>query len=243
MASEGRFGRLRDALKNANAMARTEADRDEIGGWKYYDSPLYQYEASFRELLPPGGLREVAEALKEEIGEVHVLDLLASTGTMQSLAEQVAIDSSLAVSLTDTRDESQKNRDHKVHIDHIADNVVSPRAWRSIDAWMQENIPDGGFQLIMCRPRGGLRSIPKDTEVYYYLLNQIYRRMDRRGAQAYLELDEQIVATSGLHLDISWQKRMNEQAKGLVQLSGDCQIVKLVRVPGFPEDLPVVVPR
>lgn len=148
-------------------------------------SDLYSYADTFRKVSGRNWPAFLTEQ-KERQGENSVLDLMGSG----SIFVDLPADNKLAVAL------------HKRHyfliddqrvplpkgLDVIEGDVLSRSTWQRIMEWKEGHTSGNGFDLILCRPNGGLAYTTSNPDVLYFLIEQIYELLNRENGTLYTQL-------------------------------------------------------
>lgn len=117
----------------------------------------------------PNYLRELVERKKIEQIEVLVLDLMGYGYVTRDLGVR-----GCAVGLTDKRSSKAKEFDESVGNGFVAGNIRRAKTWRGMRNWLEEQEPGKKFDLILCRPIAGMRTLPQDESFYAYTLKSLY---------------------------------------------------------------------
>jgi hypothetical protein len=144
--------------------------------WGFYNSPISDYENTFRGMLETGRIAD----LVADKGDPVVLDLMAPTGTIRYLFGQIprtTNPSGVAISLEDLRDDQTKAEDTALNITQVTGSITDSSAWRDIDKALDGRKVD----LAMARPLGGMRLLPRHPAFYALTAQRIWKRLGNEG--------------------------------------------------------------
>lgn len=228
-----RVGRL---LERRAYLDRVYHKSREQSEWSEYDSPYPEYNTVFRELLPGGFVKHLRERKKMN-KPCHVLDAMASTGFLRSLATEDCLDSGLAVTLHDHRNEAEQANDAKQQIELVAGDIVRKNTWKKIDQWQQAHALTVGFDVVVSRGIHGLTTIRADKAIGAYLLNELWKRVSLDEGMLIVEVPriamEQLVDYEEFLYNlttISFRYRLSS--------SDQCPIIQMMKFPNAPATLP-----
>lgn len=242
----GSYGHFKELLKNRKSAEFGAKSEAKSPGWGVYNSPaeVGENNASYHQTFEPVFPQPFSTYLQErkQAGKgTYVMDLM---GPGQPLRE-LPIDKGLAVTLGDSRTDQEKQDDKNKGIDVLGLNetnktpgdVLSKATWKKIGDWLQSNGKDG-FDLVLCRPVGGLLSLPKDYNIEYWLVNNAWKTLSKDDGTLLLETNPR----SGKFLDTtrSWISQLQEQ--GIDSTYGFSKrgdfVLKFTRQSNSPENLP-----
>ncbi len=157
----------RDLFKLLLQTRRLNKELSADDQWGLQDSDLESYLASFQQLITQ---EEILRLVDEKKGPIIVLDLMGSGKAWETI-ESAKI---LAVSLSDKDTEPSARRYT------IGGDVLSKTTWKRIHEWLKIN-KCSGFDIITCRPEGGIHTIPDEKALFAYLLKNLVEILNRNG--------------------------------------------------------------
>ncbi len=181
-AREKRYGDLWDESRSGSAVYAdcfrqvwpgNEDDRDD-----YYDY-IKKWTENFQN-------REGRKPL--------VLDLMSYGAFARSLDVP-----GLSLALTDRRSRKEKREDRQGERGLLIGSVMSSKSWKRIEDYLRER-QARGFDLITCRPEGGLRNIPENEGLYGAVLSRAYSRLAEEGimvSQFHPSMEERVRVSMG----------------------------------------------
>lgn len=155
--------------------ANAKLSVDERSSWGYTGSPISDYEASFG---CPVGFFNDHMAERQALGRGLVALDFASEG--QALRGISPLDAGLAVSLSDMRDDEGKRFDEEHNISHLSGDALSKGVWRNMHSWLEKKgAGENKFDVIICRPLGGMFGLPDFNSVHFFVLQNMYQLLSR----------------------------------------------------------------
>lgn len=143
--------------------------------WGIYNSGLASYSQEFAEVSDES-LFTFLEKRKESTGHAFMLDVMGQG----SLTTDGPLDGEVAVTLVDLRRADEKERDDASNKMVVDGDVLRGKTWSRVRSYVEKNEHDmnGGFDLIVCRPKGGwgfvvpgaefLDTDSEDADLYQY---------------------------------------------------------------------------
>ena len=151
--------------------------------WLFKFSGAGSYSGTFLDLLnislndgkaPPHSLKELVRKQRKLVGVPLVLDLMGYGAVLTDLNVH-----GCAVALTDERTTGRKKLDQALDKGFIAGDVRAPQTWKKLRVWQESQ--NRKFNLILCRPFGGMSSIHPNETYYKYVFNQLYSLLSIEG--------------------------------------------------------------
>lgn len=140
-------------------------------------------------------IREMVEQKKQQGVNVRILDLMSYGYFIRDLGVQ-----GCAVALTDRRRMNDKTKDDINGITFIDGDIMSPKTWRRITAYLTEQGTNAQFDFIICRPLGGLDYLPASPELYENIFYRVYPLLSSNDGvlltQCHHKLENFIVAAN-----------------------------------------------
>ena len=147
-------------------------------------------------------------------------------------------DAGLAIGLIDPRTTTEQSADAQQHIEMITGNVLSKQTWRKVQEWLERYASAKAFDIILARPVAGSGTLPNEAEVYYFILNQMWRTLSPNEGRLLVEI---ITAQSSFKpLFQEWLKVVGQTAGITVRKGGASTTLGLMKSPQAPEDLPTI---
>lgn len=205
------------------------------------NSSIEDYEKNFRKLLRNNIFdrpKHIIDLIKQKPSPV-VIDLMAPSGTLASLFEKVADKPKfgLAVSLFDSRNDSQKERDEKLGIKQLSGDIMLSRTWDKI-----ENLLGGRkADLIMERAYGGF-TLVMDERLYAMLLNKAWKLLSDNNGTLLIQVPSGFTERDNVNRKrwINNLKKidLNHRVDWHTGNRGAIKNIKLVKTPDSPKELP-----
>ena len=166
----------RKLIKLQIGVNRVRGDKKGYDGlypWGAYDSNIKNYEITFEKVLNG---KKIKDLLKDKEKPI-VVDLMAPTGTIHSLSEELSKKEmmGIAVSLEDLRTDTKRKRETGLNITQIAGDILLPSTWNKLKEQLQGRKAD----LIMERAVCGFDCIPQDLGIGAHLLNKAWKLLSR----------------------------------------------------------------
>lgn len=162
---------------------KTDVKDTKNGLWWVYGSSYENYLKDFMEVqaFPD----EIINRLRQKEKPV-VIDLLASTGALRSLAQTLKPTKfkGLAVGFHDSRDPDEINEDLSNGIEYIAGDLSDRTTWDKIDAWLGEEKAD----FIMSRAVGGLHRLPTNLGFAGHAIHRVWNALNPENGIAILQI-------------------------------------------------------
>jgi len=134
--------------------------------WGLQDSSLESYLASFKDIITQDELVQIIDKNK---GYQATLDLMGSG----SAWEDTSVDAILGVTLSD-KDYSIDRRTV------LGGDVLSKKTWKRIRSYLNDKELEG-FNIITCRPEGGIHTLPDNKDLFGYLLSEAVSLLHEGG--------------------------------------------------------------
>ncbi len=132
----------------------------EDDNWELQDSTLESYLSSFSTLI---SLEEISVLAEKKNGQPLVaLDIMGSGKALDEISNAKI----LAVTLANSDVNYSKSR----YV--FGGDIVSKETWKRIKNWLVENNHEG-FDLVTCRPEGGIHTLPDEKKLFAFLLMNI----------------------------------------------------------------------
>lgn len=232
-------------VRSALIRGKTAADFEDAGRrwsatWK---EGVLSYQSFFGRVFETP-FRDFLIGRRQEGKNTFVLDLMSPGAVLH----QLPIQGGLAVSLGDGRTDEEKMADRENGIDLATGNVLLIEPWKKIHSWLfQHNID--GFDLILCRPDGGLDPsyIPEIKGVYYSLINRAWNVLSPDNGVLltqvpyHLHYLREYSFSPGPVPKKEMDKWLQLLLDSNIGVNYDFQLaLKLVRNPNSPQNLPVL---
>ncbi|MBP7858187.1 hypothetical protein KA016_03935 [Candidatus Saccharibacteria bacterium] len=205
--------------------------------------PLDSYnDESFYGILPEP-LSQILgkKALQTPGRELVVVDLMASTGGLRSLARILKSDfgcsmKGVTVSLTDDRSEAVKIKDAGLGIQHIAADLGQDATWDRLSS----AVPNGMADYIVSAGVGGLSYLPHHRDYYTSVMQRLWGMLRPEGGAMTIEVpSNKRLAMVGIgslfRATFTWQ----QQGISVISASpGSTSVIHIERNPSNPAELP-----
>lgn len=160
-------------VANTYRFIRSVRSLGEKAYWQAYGSGVNAYERILR--LEEGSLHRLVEEKNKTTGSALMLDLFGEGQVLRELSPSAG----LAVTINDERGVLLSQSDNLQHISLIPGNVFSKRIWRQMHTWFRDLPPQISnykeeFDSILCLARGGVENLPYDTNLNFWLLQQMW---------------------------------------------------------------------
>lgn len=198
-----------------------------------YKSDVRNYDMTFNELLGRGGLAEVVRDRRKRNLPAVVLDVMSDPTVVRELQP----DAGLAIGLTDTRDPAERAADNEHDIDMIVGNVLSKQTWRQVQQWLEQHAPAKVFDLILARPVAGISTLSNEPEVYYFILNQMWKTLSPNDGTL---LAETLLLGQTKEVFLRWLKVVRKTEGMTVHTGGAQSTLRLTKFSKAPIDLPIM---
>lgn len=235
--------RIRKASASNKAIAENK-EKDFRSVWGLYNSTVEDYERrNFRNLLGRDLLfrrKHIVDFIKQRTDPV-VIDLMAPSGTLESLFEKIRDKPKfgLAVSLSDSRSDSQKAKDEKLGIKQLEGDIMLSQTWDEIKHLLNGRKAD----VIMERAEDGLNYLPRNERLYAILLNKAWKLLSDNNGMLLIQCPDSMVKSVNLK---KWIECLNKvgincksnQIYGHRGYKGFIGHLKIVKTPNSPKELP-----
>lgn len=163
--------------------------------WVIYNSPIWQYEITFRPLLQDQHIPNLLIGKDSPV----VVDLMAPSGTLRNLAQQLdrPLGLGIALSLNDLRTGQEKDLDQRLGISQIEGDVANSITWRKLVKEMNGQ----GADLIIERAVGGLYHLPKDIRFTHLVIRRLWRLLKPGGTLLMETRDESYLEEMGIDIN------------------------------------------
>lgn len=211
------------------------------GPWTMVASPLTDYCLNFKNLLigthligpyyPEDLLGNFARELSGRRAKPYVLDVFADETVVRELVDDYGFAGGVAMTVALKPVPIDKSEYSQTGL--VSGNVLNRTTWRRLTEKMGElDIPI--FDLIISRGEGALVSITDNPNVHYFLLQQLWSRLNPDGGVLLLQLPY----TKGVNLE-NWANNASKQ-KVPIQLGHDglFPIAMITRLPEAPAQFP-----
>lgn len=142
------------------------------GKWDIHDSRLHEYDYTFKHVLPMP-LKHLLILAAEGKPKPAILDLMASEAVVRE-AVALGFRYGLAVSLGMTHDDVPAL--NGAVVETVNKDLIEQLAWLEIKDRMALNgVPS--FDVILCRPEGGLMHITNSQAIHFELLQRAWRML------------------------------------------------------------------
>lgn len=161
-------GRLRDQLKSKkreNLFIRVLEKLAPNKAWLGYGEEYDGYKYRFWELLP---------IIPDNS---FIVDLMGTGEFYRDLQRNGRKVSGIALTLADTRGGNSRKLDRKNHNGYVTGDILNRKTWKKL----QQQLPDGKADLIVCNPGGGWVSFPKSPRIFIGFLDRAYRLLNVDG--------------------------------------------------------------
>lgn len=250
MSEEQPYQEIRQVYKDLTQTVEREKSGNRA--WGRYGLGEQEYSNTFR-IVSDESINEILEERKKEGKKNLVCDLMAGTGFLESIEEN--IDGGVAVGLGDGRNILDQEDDAEKGIDMVEGNLLSKKTWKKlkeeletkkqiINAQNQSEHVDG-FTMITCRPLGGIFYLTKDINVHFWLLQNAYTLLSSDHGVLLTELPYR--SDRDISQDISilkeWINELKETNPALEIKLGQSEngrsfALKLVKTTDCPKELP-----
>ncbi len=174
---------FRDILETRK-IARAHRD-EEDDQWLLDDEGVENFNYFFKNVLFGKKLEDIVRTLRESKGNVAALNVFGGTKVLEDLE----IDSGFAIKLKQKR---APEKGSKV----IEGDVLSKATWREI--------PDN-LDLVLSMGRGALYDLPDNANIFYFLINTIWNKMNASGSIALFQVPRWMKSDFE-----SWAKKVSE---------------------------------
>lgn len=106
-----------------------------------------------------------------------IIDLMGPGEFYRDLQRKGWKVSGVALTLADTRNKDSRRVDRKNHNGYVTGDILNRKTWRKL----QQQLPAGKADLIVCNPGGGWVNIPKSPNIFMGLLDRAYRLLNVDG--------------------------------------------------------------
>ena len=169
--------------------------------WGCFDSSLESYNNAFA-VAAGEPIEGFVQKRRETTGACTVLNLMGQTMVLRELKE-FGLDRGVAVALDDLRTDEQKYNDQKLGVEQLAGDVLRASLWKELAGET--------FDLIMCRPGGGMAYLPKSEPVHLALFQKMFQLLSSNDGLLLTEVDSTIIP-SNQQLQ-SWIDGQNQGSK------------------------------
>ncbi len=151
--------------RDSKQSSKGEFEQQETGKdyWAFDNEHLSDFENFFGPVLDKSIIQLVGEYRNRNQG-INVLNL--------QLLRELSPTKGVAVRLTDTRKDQEKKEDIDKGIYVISGDVLTRSIWKKIPA---------NQDFIFCMPQGALYSIPIDKNIYFFLVNEAWKKLAVNG--------------------------------------------------------------
>ncbi|MCL5011018.1 MAG: hypothetical protein M1127_02300, partial [Patescibacteria group bacterium] len=160
-------------------------------GWLYdYTMPNgpFTYEVTFQNIIDEKW-GDFLQKQKEKQGSTAAMDFMGGGTCFMNLP----VDKKLAVRLTDKGSDpffqlSLQEKELLSKIDVITGDVLSKKTWKEVFVWVEKETAGRGFDLILSRPIGGLLHITFNLDVWYFLIENLWKSLNKNRGTLYTQL-------------------------------------------------------
>lgn len=153
---------------------------------RYFSEAIDRMPAVEREYEPIEKLTRYISRLRDPDGSLIGIDLMGYGHVLQGSSAKGAnprFTSGLAVSLSDTRTERDKQRHEKKGIQLYERNILRASVWKEISDWLHTVRPEKPFaDAIFCMPLGGIENVPHNVRLERVLLGKALNLLHDKGA-------------------------------------------------------------
>lgn len=177
-------------------------EEEEASGEAWYTKSfegIESYQKRFSDVLLGQRIEDLLQERKDGRG-VIALDFMGYGVPLT----QCGIRNGLATALTDVRPPELREQ-QRDKIDFIPGDILSKRVWKGIDQWLDRQ-KEHYFDVILAAPNGGVLAVPKDPNVYYWLMDQLWRRVNRKDGVILTEF-----STTQYDLVERWKREVEKE--------------------------------
>lgn len=199
----------------------------EKGFWSWDNEHLADFDDFFQPILNKP-IETLIEEYKDSHPETYIMNLMGGVQLLRELKPSRGV----AIRLSDTRTEDEMTDDINHNLYVIKGDILSKSLWRRIPAEQD---------FIFSMPQGALYSIPINENMYYFLINEIWKKL-REGGTMFVQ---------GPNFAVSWleewipilNKNLGIDAKYAPSQSHNIDYVALsvVKSYDYPAHLPPLV--
>lgn len=160
--------RLRDQLQRKKQDNRFTRILEKVApnkAWLGYGAGFEAYKYQFWELLHPIPDNSI------------IVDLMGTGEFYRDIQKEGRSVSGVALTLADTRDRQSRIIDKKFHNSYVTGDLLNRKTWKKL----QQQLPNGKADLIVCNPGGGWVSFPKSPRIFIGFLDRVYRLLNVDG--------------------------------------------------------------
>lgn len=204
--------------------------------WPHYGTPMAEYSAAFKPLLPEGDIKSFLESRRQAGKPTLALDLFSGPEALQSVSKE--INGGLAVGLAHDRQNFLRPCFSDRHIFTMSADLTSQRTWRSVNSWVQtqEFSPVKAFDLIVDFAEGGYELVPQNLNIYYALLNDAYKVCSSDHGTMLLQIPTEAFAFP----EVQQFFQLLEQTPGIIFKRAG-RTIRIDRLPESPDELPKLI--
>lgn len=190
--------------------------------WKFDEESLAIFDEFFSTVTGGMSIQDMVDRFRQSGREPIVVNFFGGTKVLEDLG---------VVKGTSVRLENKKD-DEKYDV--ISGDLISKKIW--------DDIPDN-IDIALSMPRGGLYHIPDSPDVAYFLLNNVWNKLNPESgiflfqalffnADQFLLWADQFNGVDGVRIFYNVVEDVNDTDKYIA--------VGLYRLPGAPQDLPKI---
>ncbi|MFA5933101.1 MAG: hypothetical protein WCV81_02420 [Microgenomates group bacterium] len=164
------LGELLKTQRETKKIALEEEAQRQGGeeAWRFDNENLSQFESFFAPVLDKPLYETISEYKSSHPESTYVMNIMGGTQLLKELRPTKGI----AVRLADNRTDQEKEEDTKRKISIITGKVLSNSLWKKIPS--QQN-------FILSMPQGALYSLPISDDIYYFLINEMWKKLADNG--------------------------------------------------------------
>lgn len=165
--------RARKETLNFQGIERAHKRVSTVMPWALYNQGLKGYTDVLLDETSPYTLDETVKFKIQEGKPAYAMDLAGPGRVLR----EMPVTGGLAVTLADKRFDFEREYDDEHDISTLEGDVLSKSTWTQISEWLQRhNSP--GFDLVLCAPIAGFMHFPEDLNLYYYLTQKVWERLN-----------------------------------------------------------------
>lgn len=208
-------------------------DGDDGGRWSIYGfTDIKNYESDFSKVLNGSTIHDLLKNRQFPV----VIDLMAPSGVLATLFERFPDRQKLglAISLSDLRNYEEKERDERLNVKQIRGDLIRSSTWDEIE----EKLQGRKAGLIMERALGGLHCIPSNSRFYAMLLNKAWSLLSKNNGVLIAQIPIKFETETGKWISGIINANNIDASIDRVGVSTELMVIKLVKTPNSPEQLP-----
>jgi hypothetical protein len=193
-----------DAARQRALLKATEEKAELLAGndpWGAYRTPIRRIERNMGAALGESFTDFLRERRKRK-GKVFAMDVMGTGG----FARNYPVDGEVAFTLVDPRTDAEKRADELLNIKFIEGHVLDGKKWAEAREFIKEhdNTQLPGFDLIICRPFGGLTVLIEQLSANnkeallteWLLVNLMVRHLSPEGGKLLVEMSGSVDYTN-----------------------------------------------